>query len=94
VLHGRLRRLRATAQQVGLSRPERAQNVQGAFRVPPAQRAEVAGKRLVLVDDVLTSGATANTVPAPCCGQVPPMSTCWYSPGLLLPCGLSYNDNG
>jgi ComF family protein len=61
VLHGRLRRLRATAQQVGLSRPERAQNVQGAFRVPPAQRAEVAGKRLVLVDDVLTSGATADT---------------------------------
>jgi hypoxanthine-guanine phosphoribosyltransferase len=94
VLHGRSRRLRATSQQVGLSRPERAQNVQGAFRVPLAQRAEVAGKRLVLVDDVLTSGATANTVPAPCCGQVPPMSTCWYSPGLLLPCGLSYNDNG
>jgi predicted amidophosphoribosyltransferase len=36
VLHGRLRWLRATAQQVGLSRPERAQNVQDAFRVPPA----------------------------------------------------------
>jgi predicted amidophosphoribosyltransferase len=61
VLHGVLRRPRATAQQVGLSRPERAQNVQGAFRVPTAQRAEIAGRRLVLVDDVLTSGATVDS---------------------------------
>lgn len=61
VLHGALRRVKATAQQVGLSRSERAENVQGAFKVPPAQRAEVAGKRLVLIDDVLTSGATADT---------------------------------
>jgi len=61
VLHGRLRRVRPTAQQVGLSKPERADNVQGAFKVPSARKAEVAGKRLVLVDDVLTSGATADT---------------------------------
>jgi predicted amidophosphoribosyltransferase len=32
-----------------------------AFRVPPEQRAEIAGKRLALIDDVLTSGATADT---------------------------------
>ncbi|MCW5685757.1 MAG: ComF family protein [Pseudolabrys sp.] len=60
VLHGALRRARATPQQVGLSKNERAVNVQGAFRVPPERKAEIAGRRLVLVDDVLTSGATVE----------------------------------
>jgi ComF family protein len=55
-----LKRVRATAQQVGLSQAERAQNVQGAFRVPAECKAEVAGRRLVLIDDVLTSGATSD----------------------------------
>jgi ComF family protein len=55
-----LRRIKATAQQVGLSQSERAQNVQGAFRVRPDRKAEVAGRRVVLVDDVLTSGATSD----------------------------------
>jgi predicted amidophosphoribosyltransferase len=50
----------ATPQQVGLSQKERASNVQGAFRVPPDGKAAVKGRRLVLVDDVLTSGATAD----------------------------------
>jgi ComF family protein len=58
VSHGALKRLKATAQQVGLARSERAQNVQGAFGVRPDARIEVAGRRLVLVDDVLTTGAT------------------------------------
>jgi ComF family protein len=53
-----LKRVKATAQQVGLGRAERALNVQGAFAVRPDARIEVAGRRLVLVDDVLTSGAT------------------------------------
>jgi ComF family protein len=61
VVHDALKRVRATAQQVGLSKPERADNVQGAFRVAPEAKAAVAGRRLVLVDDVLTSGATADT---------------------------------
>ncbi len=61
VLHDALKRVRATPQQVGLSKPQRADNVQGAFRVPPAQKAAVAGRRLVLIDDVLTSGATVDT---------------------------------
>jgi ComF family protein len=61
VQHGTLLRVRATAQQVGLSKPERADNVQGAFRVPAEQKAHIAGKRLVLIDDVLTSDATVNT---------------------------------
>jgi ComF family protein len=55
-----LRRIRPTAHQIGLSRAERAANVQGAFRVPPKKRGEVQGRRLVLVDDVLTSGATVD----------------------------------
>jgi ComF family protein len=57
---GALKRVKFTAQQVGLSRSERTTNVQGAFRVPPEGKAEVAGRRLVLVDDVLTSGATVE----------------------------------
>jgi ComF family protein len=60
VSHGALTRVKATPQQVGLSQSARAQNVQGAFRVPPEGKAEVAGRRLILVDDVLTSGATMD----------------------------------
>jgi ComF family protein len=61
VVHGALKRVRATVQQVGLSKSERSQNVQGAFRVAADLKAEVAGRRLVLIDDVLTSGATTDT---------------------------------
>ncbi len=61
VLHDALKRVRATPQQVGLSRPERADNVQGAFQVPAGHKVSVAGRRLVLIDDVLTSGATVDT---------------------------------
>jgi ComF family protein len=61
VLHGALNRVRATPQQVGLSKAERAGNVQGAFQVPAERKAQIAGKKLVLIDDVLTSGATVDT---------------------------------
>ncbi len=61
VLHDALKRVRATPQQVGLSKPQRADNVQGAFRVPADRKAEITGRRLVLIDDVLTSGATVDT---------------------------------
>ena len=60
IAHGGLKRIRATPQQVGRSRTERADNVQGAFLVPPDHKVKVAGRRLVLVDDVLTSGATVD----------------------------------
>ena len=50
-----LARVRATRQQVGLDRPRREQNLRGAFRALPA----AAGLRVCLVDDVLTTGATA-----------------------------------
>jgi ComF family protein len=61
VAHGALKRIKATPQQVGLTQAERTRNVQGAFRVPNEGKAEVAGKKLILVDDVLTSGATVDT---------------------------------
>jgi hypothetical protein len=51
---------REPPQQVGRSKTERAENVQGAFVVPGEQRAEIAGWRLIVVDDVLTSGATVD----------------------------------
>jgi ComF family protein len=60
VANAALKRVKATAQQVGLSRTERAVNVQGAFRVPEEGKTEVRGRRLIVVDDVLTSGATAE----------------------------------
>ncbi|MBH0237351.1 ComF family protein [Methylobrevis albus] len=49
-------RVRATRQQVGLTRLARADNVAGAFKVVAPER--IAGRRVVLVDDVLTTGAT------------------------------------
>ena len=55
-----LRRVRPTQQQIGLSRSQRASNVQGAFKVAESRRSEIAGRRVVLVDDVLTSGATTD----------------------------------
>ena len=55
-----LKRVKATPQQVGLSRAERALNVQGAFKVMPDGKAEIARRRILLIDDVLTSGATVD----------------------------------
>lgn len=53
-------RVKATRPQVGLTRTQRAENVQGAFKVLPTDRIRVEGRKSVLVDDVLTSGATLN----------------------------------
>jgi len=53
-----LKRVRHTKQQVGLAFGERRSNVAGAFQVRPKRRAALAGKRVLLVDDVITTGAT------------------------------------
>jgi len=55
-----LRRVRPTQQQIGLSRSQRATNVQGAFKVAAQRQFEIQGRRVVLIDDVLTSGATVD----------------------------------
>ena len=55
-----LARVKRTRPQVGLTRPQRGENLQGAFRVPDAMRPALKGRRILLVDDVLTTGATAN----------------------------------
>jgi ComF family protein len=51
-----LRRIRWTAPQINLSAAQRARNVQGAFAVTHPDA--LAGKRVVLVDDVFTTGST------------------------------------
>ncbi|TYO89522.1 ComF family protein [Oceanicella actignis] len=55
-----LERVRATPSQKGLSRDERRANLAGAIRVRPALRARVAGRRVLVVDDVITTGATLS----------------------------------
>ncbi len=55
-----LQRTRPTRRQVGLTPPQRAENVRGAFRVSEALRARIAAAPVLLVDDVYTSGATAK----------------------------------
>lgn len=53
-----LTRTRATPPQVGLDETERRRNVAGAFAVPRPER--VRRRRILLIDDVYTTGATVN----------------------------------
>ncbi|MBC5763139.1 ComF family protein [Ramlibacter albus] len=55
---GLLLRLRDTAPQTALSRRERQANVRGAFGVEPLRAADVRERAILLVDDVMTSGAS------------------------------------
>lgn len=53
-----LRRRKRTAEQSGLDAKRRSANVAGAFEVPARRRRRIAGKRVLLFDDVMTTGAT------------------------------------
>ena len=55
-----IERIRPTRQQTSLQRDERHRNVEGAFKVPAEQAINVHGKRVVLIDDVVTTGATVS----------------------------------
>lgn len=55
-----LSRIRRTKQQVGLGSKARQRNVDGAFRVPDDFQITVRGRRVLLIDDVYTTGATVK----------------------------------
>lgn len=55
-------RSRRTRQQVGLSADARRRNVAGAFTVRPGAAARLGGRRVLLVDDVITTGSTVKAV--------------------------------
>jgi ComF family protein len=55
-----LLRIRETPHQLSLPRERRLANVRGAFAIEPTRRAEVIGRRVALIDDVMTTQATAD----------------------------------
>lgn len=56
-----LQRVQATASQQGLSGKQRSRNIKAsAFRINPRYREHVAGRHILLIDDVLTTGATVT----------------------------------
>jgi ComF family protein len=55
-----LTRIRSTRSQVGMTRDQRRRNVAGAFGVPARRRAALAGRSVLLIDDVVTTGATVD----------------------------------
>ncbi|WP_097107603.1 ComF family protein [Hoeflea halophila] len=59
-LPGVMRRVRATRQQVGLGLKARQDNVRGAFSIAPEQGQRLLGLKVLLIDDVLTTGSTVE----------------------------------
>jgi len=55
-----LQRSRDTAHQIGMTRTEREHNLRDAFWIEPSERARLHGRTVALIDDVLTTGATAH----------------------------------
>lgn len=60
LLTSTLVRVKPTSRQVGLSARARKDNVRGAFAIAAGREADIMGKRIVLVDDVHTTGATVS----------------------------------
>jgi len=53
-------RTKDTDPQVGLSEKERRENVRGAFAISPGMCSHIEGKTLLVLDDVMTTGATVE----------------------------------
>lgn len=65
-----------TKPQTELNRSDRLRNMQGVFSVPdPAQLDHYAGRQFVLIDDVVTTGATLSSARAALAPHLPPEST-------------------
>jgi ComF family protein len=60
VLYAALKRVRARKSQAGLNPDQRRRNVAGAFRASPESRKLIEGRAVLLIDDVFTTGATAE----------------------------------
>lgn len=74
VVESCLKRIRYTESQTRLKLPEREKNVNGAFRLNEKHAAEVSGKNIILVDDLITTGSTisecARVLKAADCGKI------------------------
>lgn len=64
LLPSTLKRVKRTSRQVGLTAKGRKDNVRAAFAIASGHEGDVFGKRLVLVDDVYTTGATVSSAAA------------------------------
>ena len=51
---------KTTPTQVGLTREQRRLNVRGAFAVPKRRQPAIKGRNILLIDDVITTGATVE----------------------------------
>jgi ComF family protein len=59
-----LLRMKDTPHQLALPPERRAANVRGAFAIEPRRRHEIAGRSVAVLDDVMTTGATAGEIAA------------------------------
>ncbi|MBZ0201460.1 MAG: ComF family protein [Ignavibacteria bacterium] len=66
VITGAIKRTRFTPSQTKLDKAARKENVSDAFAVNPKHAGEIKGKHIIVVDDVITTGATILE----CCGAV------------------------
>ena len=84
-----LMRTRRTRPQVGLSRAQRRENVAGAFTVSAGVLSALAGAKIVLIDDVITTGATvracARVLKASGAARVDVLSLAIVTDAALLP---------
>jgi predicted amidophosphoribosyltransferase len=82
MLPAALRRVRATPQQVGLSKTERAEMCRARSGCRPSARPRSPGGGWCWSTTCSPQWRRWTPAPAPCCGREPPMSMCWSSRGL------------